>query len=96
MADDPKKAIEELQAEQEKLQDKFDKAQASFHAMRDKYAKAKQNLIDFNAKYGRMLKLIVVNEEAEAATEERETVTVGPDDVETVDITDTAGDTTEG
>ena len=84
MADDPKAQIEALQKEQEKLQDKFDKAQASFHAMRDKYAKAKQALLDFNAKYGRMLKLVVIQPEAQ----EGEAVTITEGDVETVDISD--------
>ena len=94
MADDPQAQIESLLAEQEKLQDKYDKAQASFHAMRDKYAKAKQALVDFNAKYGRMLKLVVLQPPAEEGEAEAVTITEG--DVETVDATDLADDTTEG
>lgn len=48
--------IPELQFEQESLQAKHDSAQGSFHGARTKYAKAKQALVDFNDKYGRMLK----------------------------------------
>lgn len=71
MADDPKAAIEALQAEQETLQEKHDRAQTGFQAARKKYGKAKDALVAFNTKYGRMLKMVVVDPEAE---EEAETV----------------------
>lgn len=63
---DEKLSIEELRAEQENLQAAHDKAQASFHSARKRYGKAKDALVGFNTKYGRFLKLIVVDpEEAE-------------------------------
>lgn len=92
MADDPKAAIEALQAEQEGLQEKHDRAQTGFHAARAKYAKAKDALVAFNTKYGRMLKMVVVDPEApepaeEAPAEEPETAEepaeVFPDAVDT-------------
>jgi len=79
MADDPKAAIEALQAEQETLQEKHDRAQTGFHAARTKYGKAKDALVAFNTKYGRMLKMVVVDpeaEEEEAPAEEPEIIVV--------------------
>lgn len=68
---DEKLSIEELQVKQESLQEAHDRAQASFHGARTKYAKAKDALVAFNTKYGRMLKLVVVDPEP---AEEPETV----------------------
>lgn len=80
-----KLSIEELIAKQGSLQDAHDKAQQSFQGARKRYAKAKQGLVDFNQKYGRMLKLVVVDPDAEEpAAEEAEEVTLTADDVATV------------
>lgn len=73
---DEKLSIEELQAKQEELQEKHDRAQASFHGARTKYAKAKEALVAFNTKYGRLLKQLVIDQAEEAAAEEPETVEV--------------------
>jgi hypothetical protein len=85
-----KLTIEELHGKQESLQNTHDKAQASFQASRVKYAKAKQGLIDFNQKYGRMLKLVVTEAEQAKRMEEAkggsEAVTLTADDVGTVEI----------
>lgn len=59
--------IAELQEQQETLQTAHDKAQGSFHSARKKYAKEKQALVDFNTQYGAMLKLVVVDPDAEEA-----------------------------
>ncbi len=57
--------IAELQEEQETLQAAHDKAQASFQSARKRYGKAKDALVAFNTKYGRMLKLVVIDPDAE-------------------------------
>jgi DNA-binding protein YbaB len=78
--------VAELQEQQEDLQQAHDKAQASFHDARTRYGKAKDQLVAFNTKYGRMLKTVVVDPEAEAdAGEDAETETVE-------EIADPAGD----
>ncbi len=91
---DEKLTIEELFGAQEVLQDKHDKAQALFQASRGRYAKAKQGLTDFNQKYGRMLKLVVVEAEqakhlaeveAEAKAQAEAAVLVTPDEVVAVE-----------
>lgn len=94
MADDPKKTIEQLLEAQAALQESYDHEKGKFQAARTKFAKKKQALLDFNGKYGRMLKLVVIEAEkaehlAEAEAEaaaNAEKVTITPDDVATVDV----------
>lgn len=57
--------IAELQEQQETLQAAFEKEQKKFQTQRGKYAVAKQEYVDFNAQYGAMLKLVVVDPDAE-------------------------------
>ncbi len=59
------KTIAELQQEQESLQEAHDKAQKSFMSARTKYAKTKEELTSFNSQYGRMLKVMVIDPDAE-------------------------------
>lgn len=96
MADDPKKTIEQLLEKQEALQASFEHEQGKFQAARTKFAKKKQALTDFNAKYGRMLKLVVVEaakaEQLEEAKAEAEEVTITPDDVATVSAEEIVND----
>lgn len=61
--------IAELQEQQETLQAAFEKEQKKFQNQRGKYAAAKQAYVDFNTQYGAMLKLVVVDPEAETAEE---------------------------
>lgn len=98
MADDPQAAIEALQQEQEELQEKHDRAQTSFHAARTKYGKAKDALVAFNTKYGRMLKLVVIQPEAQPESDEdepSETVELTPDEVASVSAEDLPDTPTE-
>ena len=90
MADDPKKNIEELFEAQAALQESYEHEKGKFASARTKFAKKKQALLDFNAKYGRMLKLVVVEAakaehlaeaEAEAKANAPENVLITPDDV---------------
>jgi len=88
---DEKLSIEELQQKQTALQESFEHEQGKFQAARTKYANKKQALTDFNNKYGRMLKLVVVQAEqaehlAEAEAEQKaqaeESTLTKTDDVE--------------
>lgn len=88
MADDIKQNIESLLKEQAELQKVYEQEQEKFQSARAKFAKKKQKLLDFNAKYGRMLRLVVVEaEKAEHLAEaeaEAEAITLTADDVDTV------------
>lgn len=94
MADDPKQNIESLFEKQAALQESYDHEKGKFQSARTKFAKKKQALLDFNAKYGRMLKLVVVEAEkaehlaevedeakAQAKAQAKEVVLTKPDDV---------------
>ncbi len=85
--------LKELTGTQEMLQDKHDRAQASFQAARAKYAKAKDALVTFNTKYGRYLKMVVADPDAEEAPAEAEEPTAeAPETVEVPVVEDPAGD----
>lgn len=94
MADDPKKNVEDLLQEQAALQESYDHEKGKFASARTKFAKKKQALLDFNGKYGRMLKLVVVEAQkaehlaeldAEAKANAPEVVIITPDDVVAVE-----------
>jgi hypothetical protein len=99
MADKPD--FEALQKEKDELQAAFEKEQKKYQAQRSKYAKAKQGLVDFDTKYGRVLKLVAAAAAEEAAAkkaakkpaeEEAETVTLTADDIGTIDVDEIVSD----
>ena len=99
MADDPKKTIEQLLEMQAALQESYEHEQKKFQSARTKFSKKKQALLDFNAKYGRMLKLVVIEAakaehlaeaEAEAKAQAEanapEVTELKPEDIERVEV----------